>query len=1076
MAEAVERTERIRILLDLEKDAHDREARAAAREIVRLEKAYDPLSRAVEKQERAMRRLSKQFDAGKIDAQQFKRLQDGIQREYDQSIDKANRFTAALAANNNAHGGLIGTVTRNKAAFQQLGYQVGDAAVQIQGGTSAITALTQQGSQLLGVMGPYGAIAGAVLAIGAPLAAAFFAAGDEAESAADKQKGLNEATDAYADAAEAARRPLADLREEYGSLADEMQRAFEVTKELAGVQASRRLQSAADDIAEGMGSIAEFVPGADDDDGQAAYQVAKTFRRIRREFDLTEAQAQDVMSAFRDLSRAEGPEDILAAAQALQALMITLAGSVEAAGDQFGETFTGLADLIENAAKQTNAGITETERLLRKYADAESDVMRLGRERSSIERELQEATEAADEARVRRAEKALEVLDAEILKTFELKDALREMAEQAKGAFDWLSKMSGLDISGMMRGVFDGIGDTVEDWMTRAEGTDAAKALIREREGFRTDPYWDVNHWRAGYGSDTATDAEGNVRTVTQGSAVSFEDAERDLERRISGYFNTLIDRLGFERFNDLEASQQAALASLLHNYGEGELRQGGDLAQVLEALNGSNDQLVAQRIAELGSHNNGVNRDRRREEARAFGDPAATIAAQDARSKAQKEADREAEKADKDRARALKQSKEAWDGLLGSMDPILAAQQKYNAAVEVMDEAVANGQATLAEGLAARSQLFKEYGEQLEGSLDAEISKLDQAVQDGESTVSEALDRRATLIERYSGVLEGAHRAELAAISEAERAGEIGLQQSLKLRAEILRDYQDSLAGLKGSDVEINVPDFEPIKRGYEGLTQALLDARRAGESVGDALRSWILDATLQAALRDLVDQLANMSGQGGVMGGIGSFFSWAFGDGAAPGTPARSAKGNAFASSGQVQPFAKGGAFTNSIVSTPTLFRMGDGKLGEMGEAGPEAVMPLARKDGRLSVRGDDGSLLPLTRVGGILGVSMSGVSQDRIDAVRQFASGAAFGGTGRRPVAPASGRAGASAVPPVVSMPVNIETLAGTTAEVTQTPDGGMNIRMVRRFMREELASGSMDSAMRRRWGGRPLPKGS
>ncbi|WP_168170676.1 EF-hand domain-containing protein [Salinicola sp. MH3R3-1] len=47
----------------------------------------------------------------------------------------------------------------------------------------------------------------------------------------------------------------------------------------------------------------------------------------------------------------------------------------------------------------------------------------------------------------------------------------------------------------------------------------------------------------------------------------------------------------------------------------------------------------------------------------------------------------------------------------------------------------------------------------------------------------------------------------------------------------------------------------------------------------------------------------------------------------------------------------FAKGGAFTNSVVSTPTTFDMG-----LMGEAGPEAIMPLSRgSDGSLGVRLD-------------------------------------------------------------------------------------------------------------------------
>jgi lambda family phage tail tape measure protein len=63
--------------------------------------------------------------------------------------------------------------------------------------------------------------------------------------------------------------------------------------------------------------------------------------------------------------------------------------------------------------------------------------------------------------------------------------------------------------------------------------------------------------------------------------------------------------------------------------------------------------------------------------------------------------------------------------------------------------------------------------------------------------------------------------------------------------------------------------------------------------------------------------------------------------------------AKGGAW--SGGVQMFADGGAFTNSIVSKPTAFGMANGKTGVMGEAGEEAIVPLARdSQGRLGIRG--------------------------------------------------------------------------------------------------------------------------
>lgn len=56
---------------------------------------------------------------------------------------------------------------------------------------------------------------------------------------------------------------------------------------------------------------------------------------------------------------------------------------------------------------------------------------------------------------------------------------------------------------------------------------------------------------------------------------------------------------------------------------------------------------------------------------------------------------------------------------------------------------------------------------------------------------------------------------------------------------------------------------------------------------------------------------------------------------------------------SGGSVTPFADGG-----VVASPTYFSLGRGR-GLMGEAGAEAVMPLARgSDGRLGVRTDGGA----------------------------------------------------------------------------------------------------------------------
>lgn len=77
----------------------------------------------------------------------------------------------------------------------------------------------------------------------------------------------------------------------------------------------------------------------------------------------------------------------------------------------------------------------------------------------------------------------------------------------------------------------------------------------------------------------------------------------------------------------------------------------------------------------------------------------------------------------------------------------------------------------------------------------------------------------------------------------------------------------------------------------------------------------------------------------------------------GMAGGTPVKPAANGAFFDGG-VSNFAMGGAFTNQLFNSPTSFAFANGggfSRGLMGEAGPEAVMPLKRdSQGRLGVSG--------------------------------------------------------------------------------------------------------------------------
>jgi GH24 family phage-related lysozyme (muramidase) len=144
--------------------------------------------------------------------------------------------------------------------------------------------------------------------------------------------------------------------------------------------------------------------------------------------------------------------------------------------------------------------------------------------------------------------------------------------------------------------------------LTGGTGTEKAKALLREFEGFRERPYWDVNAYRAGYGSDTLTSASGGISRVQPGSRVNKEGAERDLTRRVDDLFSQLGVSFG-EAFKGLPAAAQAAIASVYYNYGK--IPSG-----VASAIRKGDLQQIGTAVGALGGDDGGVNRARRTREA----------------------------------------------------------------------------------------------------------------------------------------------------------------------------------------------------------------------------------------------------------------------------------------------------------------------------------------------------------------------------------------------------------------------------------------------------------------------------
>ena len=165
------------------------------------------------------------------------------------------------------------------------------------------------------------------------------------------------------------------------------------------------------------------------------------------------------------------------------------------------------------------------------------------------------------------------------------------------------------------------------------------------------------------------------------------------------------------------------------------------------------------------------------------------------------------------------------------------------------------------------------------------------------------------------------------------------GLNGTLAQTSVLVSGFDSELRRMRTS-LAATGKDVATLERGLsKGLRRAFDGVVFDGLKLSDALRTVaesMINTTYNAAIRPVTDHFGGLISQG-----VGSLVQGIlpFADGAA-------------FSQGRVMPFAQGG-----VVSSATQFPMRGG-MGVMGEAGPEAIMPLSRgPDGKLGVRGGGG-----------------------------------------------------------------------------------------------------------------------
>lgn len=132
-------------------------------------------------------------------------------------------------------------------ALRQSGYQIQDFIVQVQGGQSALVALSQQGSQLLGVFGTGGAVAGALLTLGTVIVGSLIAGMDNASVST---KALTDSQKRLADIFQITANGVVVLSDKFAKLAETSENAARAQLTIALIDAQNIIKSSVQSVNE----------------------------------------------------------------------------------------------------------------------------------------------------------------------------------------------------------------------------------------------------------------------------------------------------------------------------------------------------------------------------------------------------------------------------------------------------------------------------------------------------------------------------------------------------------------------------------------------------------------------------------------------------------------------------------------------------------------------------------------------------------------------------------------------------------------------------------------------------------
>jgi tape measure domain-containing protein len=314
-----------------------------------------------------------------------------------------------------------------------------------------------------------------------------------------------------------------------------------------------------------------------------------------------------------------------------------------------------------------------------------------------------------------------------------------------------------------------------------------------------------------------------------------------------------------------------------------------------------------------------------------------------------------------------------AYDDIMTGLNAELAASATKQAALTI---AITQG-AEAADAYSANAEALATAQEKIDAARKAGLPFEEQHVQDLKDE-AKATAAAATAAKEHADAWDQVNNAIQAGKTPQEQAEDQLRQLAVAfgrvqdtLNPQQIEDYYRSIANLKNSVSDSFQAQKQAVDAFANDFTKFLSDGKFDFHSFATSLIQDIAQIVIHMELMRVLKSIP----------GFGQFFGAGGGD-LSLGDLAPGAHGMVV-STGRVLPFAGGG-----VVSGPTTFGLAGGNTGLMGEAGPEAVMPLARlPGGDLGVR----STTPHIQLINNTGVTASArirQSQDRTSIILEAA----------------------------------------------------------------------------------------